>query len=146
MVEDVVEEWLQKVALDLQGAMNCISAQHPTPEHGAFLVQQAAEKLVKAAIVAEGHPPRQTHDIGALSRSIEDPHLQAVLATLARFSKYAVAFRYPGEEEEPVPTVEEVATWISEIRTLKTEFEDWLEERATERSSSPKGGSAEGKS
>jgi hypothetical protein len=45
--------------------------------------------------------------------------LRPILAPLGRFTPYAVAFRYPGEDADPGPPErEEVSDWIKEIGTV----------------------------
>lgn len=102
-------------------------------KRAAFFVQQAAEKPVKAVLVAWEVRPRHTHDIADLIQDVPEAHLgKAALAKLDRFTRYAVVFRYPSEEEaEPVPNTSDIEGWITEIRALKTDFERWLADRET---------------
>ncbi|MGH6898145.1 MAG: HEPN domain-containing protein [Geminicoccaceae bacterium] len=135
MNADIVREWLAIVEEDLVAARNCAHGEPPVPKQAAFFVQQAAEKLVKAVLVAWDIRPRHTHDIAELIDLIPDAHPgRSGLAKLHRFTRYAVVFRYPVEEgtTEPIPELTEIDGWIMEIAALEAEFERWLEARRPE--------------
>lgn len=69
MAHEAAREWLAIADIDLKAARNCLRGPEPTTKADADHCQQAAEKPVKAALVAEGiHPPR-SHNIGALTES-----------------------------------------------------------------------------
>ena len=65
-----------------------------------FHAQQAAEKALKAVLIYFGIPAPRTHSIerlvGLLPGSIEPT---PALVQAAVLTDYAVAFRYPGDEE-----------------------------------------------
>ena len=133
---DIVHEWLAIVGEDLVAAGNCAHGRPPTPKQAAFFVQQAAEKLVKAVLVAWDVRPAHTHDIAGLVDLIPETHPgRPDLVGLHRFTRYAVVFRYPLEEGsmEVIPVPAEIDRWIAEIETLKADFERWLAARETGR-------------
>lgn len=132
MDTSVVREWLYQVERDLLSALNCARAPEPTTDRAAFLIQQAAEKLVKAALVAHEVEFRWTHDIAGLVDALPATASErAAMAPLARFTDYVTAFRYPSDQqEEPLPAVADIEAWAEEINILKLEFERWLAERA----------------
>ena len=131
MNASIVREWLYQVGRDLLSARNCAHAPEPTLDRAAFFIQQAAEKLVKAALIAHGVEPRWTHDIGELARLVPSDHpSRARLSDLSRFTNFVVAFRYPSEQGEDVfPSTDEIDAWVVEIEELEAEFERWLEAR-----------------
>ena len=91
------------------------------PRVASFLLQQAAEKLVKAELVEAGmvEPPRW-HDIGRLVGllPLDHPHL-GELAALADLSTHAVTGRYPlGEEVAPEPDPEQLLRRADQIAAL----------------------------
>jgi hypothetical protein len=100
-----------------------------SPSRAAYLIQQASEKLVKAALVASQIDPPRTHDIEGLSKSLPaDSIWRERFEALQQFTPFAFAFRYPGEDvPEPEPSRPEIDAWIGEIEELKTEFERWLD-------------------
>jgi HEPN domain-containing protein len=124
-----VREWLDHVAMDLDAAWSCARGRRASPSRAAYLVQQAAEKLVKAALVASEIDPPRTHDIEGLSKSLPaDSVWRERLEALRRFTPFAFAFRYPGEDvPEPEPSRIQIDAWIGEIEKLKTDFGRWLE-------------------
>lgn len=143
MDTSIVREWLYQVERDLLSARNCVHAHEPAADRAAFLIQQAAEKLVKAALIAHQIEVEWTHDIGKLLKRLpRDAPQQKSMLPLKRFTDYATVFRYPSDQnEEPVPSVADIDGWADQVEQIKSDFERWLERRAPERSSSPKGGS-----
>ena len=73
--------------------------------------------LVKAVLIYRGIEPAKSHDIDALvgRLSLANP-IRPALESLGRFTPYAVAFRYPGEDLDPSPP-EQITGWITEIDT-----------------------------
>jgi uncharacterized protein len=123
----VVDEWLEQVQEDLDAAVSCIHGPRPVPSRAAFHVQQAAEKLAKAALAAHRIRPEKTHEIGDVAERLPDDFaLKPRLLELERLSGYAVAFRYPGGPSVAVPAASEIEQWIAGIEALKAEFERWL--------------------
>jgi HEPN domain-containing protein len=130
MDAEIVREWLGHVDDDLDAAWSCIRGPRASPKRAAYHVQQAAEKLLKAVLVAFGVSPPRTHDIEELSVLMpgETPNRER-LRRLRRFTVFAFAFRYPGEDvPEPEPTHQEIDIWINELTELKAEFVRWLEQ------------------
>jgi HEPN domain-containing protein len=133
MNANVVKEWLRRVKRDLGTARLCCEADDPMPDQAAYHVQQAAEKLTKAALVAHEIRPRKGHMIGEFAKRLPPrfPNRDRFLA-LERFTKFVWVHRYPdetGAEPEPEPSAAEVQAWIAEIEALKGDFERWLSER-----------------
>jgi HEPN domain-containing protein len=134
MTAKVVAEWLKRVKRDLRTARLCCETDNPMPDQAAYHLQQAAEKLTKAALVALQKRPRKGHQIGEFAKRLPAafPARERFLA-LDRFSDYVWAHRYPGEEQgrppPPLPSVAEARAWIAEIEALKADFERWLTQR-----------------
>jgi uncharacterized protein len=129
----VVEEWLRRVERDLRTARLCCETDDPMPDQAAYHVQQAAEKLTKAALVAHQTRPRKGRHIGAFAKRLPatSAHRERFLA-LERFTKFVRVHRYPdetGASPEPIPAVGDVKGWIEEIEALKADFERWLKEK-----------------
>lgn len=119
--------WLAVVERDLKAARNCLFGPEPTQEAAAYHCQQAAEKLVKAVLVSAGVSAPYSHDIDVLvGLAPASSPVAALLAPLARFTPYATAYRYPGDDPLGAPpslSVEEVAGWVKEIEAAKVAFE-----------------------
>ena len=132
MSVDVVREWLDHVQEDLDAAWSCARGERAAPGQAAYHVQQAAEKLVKAVLIAHERRPPRTHDLAALRTLLPDdvPHREALLR-LRRFTGYAFVFRYPPDDApERKPDPGEIDAWIDEIERLKRNVEAWLQARS----------------
>lgn len=120
---EAVLMWLKVVDADLDTARNCIDGPHFVPESGAYHCQQAAEKLVKAVLVANGIAPPRTHDIDTLVAALP-ADVAGGLDRLVDFTPYATAFRYPEQAIDDgisVPSRAELVDWIADIERIKAE-------------------------
>ncbi|BAI71562.1 HEPN domain protein [Azospirillum sp. B510] len=127
MDTDVVRSWIMVAERDLAMIRKAIAGPDPEPAGAAFHCQQAVEKLIKALLVAAGINPPRSHDLGSLIDRLPAEHgLREALLPLQRFTELAVAYRYPTAQlfDDPPdePTVEEVAGWLAEIETLRTDI------------------------
>jgi len=96
---DAPERWLANARADLALAR----VQLPPGgvyEHLCFHAQQAAEKSLKAVLLARGVEFPFTHNLGALL-DLLPPELRVpqTVAEAVDLNLYAVATRYPGESE-----------------------------------------------
>ncbi len=134
MNRQVVVSWLRKVERDLRVARLACEATDPMPDQAAYHVQQAAEKLTKAALIANEIRPRKGHVIKASATRLPVQFADRPrFLELDRFSDYVWAHRYPEEDlsrpPPPLPSVAEARIWVDEVETLKADFERWLLER-----------------
>ncbi len=131
----IVEEWLERVRRDLVVARKACEGDDAVPDQAAYHVQQAAEKLTKAALVALQKRPRKGHEIGAFAKRLPATFVyRERFLALGRFTKFVWVHRYPdeaGAPPEPEPSAAEARAWIVEIEALKTDFERWLAARET---------------
>jgi HEPN domain-containing protein len=99
-------KWLRTVRRDLNTAWTAGRGPRGELENAAYFVQQAAEKLVKAALVLVDRSPRRTHDLATLTAELPDSlPLRAGLLRLRRLSPLGVEYRYPDyPNPDPVPT------------------------------------------
>jgi HEPN domain-containing protein len=93
-----VRSWLENARSDFELA--CVKKTRKIRyEHLCFHAQQAAEKAIKALLLSCGNEVPRTHDlsyvIDALPVSLLIPPQLLLLPIL---TKYAVQFRYPGQE------------------------------------------------
>jgi len=116
-------DWLRYARSDLELA-RVVRPDEVLFEGLCFHAQQAAEKALKAVLIAKGVPPPKTHNI----RTLLDLLPQEVIAPqeiedAASLTDYAVTSRYPGDfefvdEEEYKETVrlaENVVLWAERI-------------------------------
>jgi len=99
----LARQWLAKAANDLLCAENNLKAEEIPFDAVCFHCQQAAEKLLKACLTANGHPAPRTHDLLFLLEEVlaVEPHAEALRDQLALLMPYAVEIRYPDEWFEP---------------------------------------------
>jgi HEPN domain-containing protein len=121
-------EWLRTAEVDLDGVRRALlPLPAPNLELGAYHCQQAAEKLVKALLVALGlvYPRGGSagHDIGLAVRRIPDTHpLREDAAALIALTPWATAFRYPAEDPATAaqpPAATELAVWLARLEALR---------------------------
>jgi len=96
---DDPREWLNRAQSNLAQAHREDPAVYL--EDLCFQAQQAAEKALKAFLIARRHCPPRTHHLGVLLHLIEQ-HGVAVpddVRRVARLTDYAVEARYPGLPE-----------------------------------------------
>lgn len=96
---DLAKQWLAKAKNDLLNADNNLRSEIIPYDTVCFHCQQAAEKLLKAYLVARGVQPPFTHDLLLLLEEILPHSLAAetLREDLASLMPYAVGARYPGE-------------------------------------------------
>ncbi len=89
--------WVAKAEADLLNIDNNLAAQDVPWDTVCFHAQQAAEKFLKAFLVARGEKPPRTHDLVALlGRCADhDGELQALADDCQRPTAYAVGARCP---------------------------------------------------
>ena len=114
-------EWLRKAENDLKASM--ILLQEELLDGSAFHAQQAAEKALKAILVALGVKPPRTHRIERLLSLVEDKIdvSWAYEEDIPALSYYAIEIRYPGP-----PVTEEEAR---EALNLAGKVVEWVKKR-----------------
>jgi HEPN domain-containing protein len=96
---DLAKQWLAKAENDLLNADNNLKSEIVPYDTVCFHCQQAAEKLLKAYLVARGVPPAFTHDLLLLLEEIllYCADAETLRDDLALLMPYAVGVRYPDE-------------------------------------------------
>ena len=98
-------DWLRHARSDLAIA-GARKSRRVLYEHQCFHAQQAAEKAVKALLVAHSISAPRSHDLAFLLAQLpRGIALPVALVDLPLLTKYAVQLRYPGETE-PVKVTE----------------------------------------
>jgi len=96
---EIVAQWVARADEDLSVARHLLAEK--LPYHGAigFHAQQAAEKFLKAYLVAHQVEFPKTHDLGRLLDLIApvDGALATALAAAVQLTDYGVDLRYPGD-------------------------------------------------
>ena len=118
MPADPVEEWLSKAEEDERALIILKTAGGPWSP-AAYHAQQAAEKYIKAVLVAGSQTPRKTHDLlQLLSLYTGTPPPPAVETAASMLSAFAWFTQYPGGpviDEHPIAQAEadlaEIKAW-----------------------------------
>jgi HEPN domain-containing protein len=99
-IRELVEEWMRHARSDLAVA-RMVNEEQISPEILAFHAQQAAEKSLKALLVQRQVEFPRLHVIGPLLNLCREAGYEETefLADAVTLTRYAVAPRYPGEEE-----------------------------------------------
>jgi len=117
VIRRLTAEWLRWAHADMTVAA-LIDDERIAPEIVAFHAQQAAEKVLKALLVQRQIDFPRTHSIGALLALCEEAGFAGAqeLTDASSLTRYAVATRYPSEDE-PVSRQEarEAATLAAQI-------------------------------
>jgi HEPN domain-containing protein len=115
--------WLGAADTDLRVVRLCLG-EDPVPEAAAYHCQQALEKIAKGHLVLAGVPFRRTHSIDELAAQVAatDAPTGAELRRLAWVTAWGFAYRYPEEEPEPPPTLEEVAAVLDGVDALRADL------------------------
>ena len=98
-----VKEWLAKAEGDHVSALREFRARKaPNYDSACFHAQQCIEKLLKAAIEAEGGTVTKVHDLAVLLNACLHTHplWEGMRSDLEMLSQYAVIFRYPGHSAD----------------------------------------------
>jgi len=110
-------EWLRLAARDIRLAELALGDTPPLAGEALYHAQQAAEKALKGFLVCSGAAYPLTHDVRKLLEVCEaiDKDLAAHLVPAAGLTRFAIRFRYPGEDQ---PTREEALPWLALARLV----------------------------
>lgn len=114
-----VLEWISKAENDLAAAYLLAEREPPLPDQLGFFCQQAAEKYLKAFLLAEGQMPPRIHDIDALLEicAVVDAAFDPLRLVVVGLTEFAVIFRYPGEWSD-MATASHALTQVEQVRGL----------------------------
>jgi HEPN domain-containing protein len=94
--------WLRKADADLSAAKTLSRQSDIAWDIVCFHAQQAAEKLLKACLIANGEIPPKTHDLTLLRGLLEGgADTQSIADDCEYLIPFAIASRYPGEGVDP---------------------------------------------
>jgi HEPN domain-containing protein len=97
-LSDNVQRWIDDARSDLSLA-SIRKTRHIRYEHLCFHAQQAAEKSLKAVLLAHSQNIPRTHDIAFLIDQLPSEILQPPqFFMLPILTRYAVQHRYPGQD------------------------------------------------
>ena len=126
----IVAEWCRYANMDFVTAKFDFENMHPAPlEIICYHCQQAAEKFLKAVIIAYDSEAEKTHDLQRLTDKLKSfvnvPNEIMIIA--ARLTQYAVHARYPdalsvdeNQTKAAVNMAEQVKIWAEKIIAEKS--------------------------
>jgi HEPN domain-containing protein len=100
---ELARQWLAKAKNDLLCADNNLKADETPFDTVCFHCQQAAEKILKAFLIAKGQPYPPTHDLLLMLEKVLpiSPDAENIRDALAILTPYAVEVRYLDESHIP---------------------------------------------
>ncbi len=114
---DLVKDWIRKADSDLANARLCV-ASSTALDTACFHAQQAAEKLIKAYLIAYGLPVPFIHNLEKLVELCEqqEASFQSMKALGQALTPYAVQLRY---DEDFWPSEQETMNAVQSAQTLR---------------------------
>jgi HEPN domain-containing protein len=98
------QTWLRYAEEDLEAAEAFSARPGFAPRVACYHAQQAAEKALKAVLVAEGRDPILTHDLHVLHDLVApETRTAAITVDLDALSRWHIQGRYPGDWSEATP-------------------------------------------
>ncbi len=118
----IAKQWLAKADNDLLNADNNLKSKKVPFDTVCFHCQQAAEKILKAYLVANQLSYPITHNLLLILEQILPfkPEAEKLRDALALLTPYAVEIRYPDDYD--MPSAEDAA----EARAAAGEIRSWL--------------------
>ena len=112
--------WMRKAETDIQGATELARAGHGYHDLVCFHCQQSAEKYLKALLVERGIAFPKTHRLEDLLLLLvpHDTSLKKLRRALVTLTRYAVEYRYPGENA----TKREATAALRQARKVREEI------------------------
>ncbi|MCX7011285.1 MAG: HEPN domain-containing protein [Candidatus Sumerlaeota bacterium] len=100
---DAAKPWIEKALHDLLSADNNLHAEECPADMVCFHCQQAAERFLKASLVAHNQDYPLSHDLLLLLDRVKRsrPEAESLRAALSILDPYAVGVRYPDESSSP---------------------------------------------
>ncbi len=114
-----VLHWTRKAESDLAAAYLLAESEQSFPDQIGFFCQQAAEKYLKAFLIASGQIPPRIHDIDALLDicATIDVTFDQLHREVAGLTEFAVIFRYPSEWSD-IPSANQALIQAEKVRSL----------------------------
>ncbi len=125
---EIAKQWLAKAESDLLNADNNLKAENIPYDTVCFHCQQAAEKMLKAYLVARGKDYPISHDLLLILEQVLplDSEAEQLRDALVLLMPYAVEVRYP--DEYSMPSAEDTR----QARQAARQIRQWLKVACTE--------------
>ena len=97
----IADRWLRWAQEDLKAAEHIADDDEVVPRAACVFAHQAAEKAIKALLVARGTDPPRLHDLDRLAARLpEDDNERFDAIDLPELTRWAIEGRYPDDAEE----------------------------------------------
>jgi HEPN domain-containing protein len=105
MSESEARRWLGYARSDLDAAQLLLTSPEHYPRQVCFLAQQAAEKALKAALIAQQINFPFSHDLDRLRNLLpKEWRVKTLFPDLAELTVWAIEARYPADMPEALPS------------------------------------------
>lgn len=126
---DLAQRWIAKADADLATARLALDAGHIEPWVICFHAQQAVEKWLKGAIVANSTEPPYTHNLVTLHALLPpDLTLPVTVDDLGALTPYAATTRYVPSDvpDEPEPTLDAARDAVANAEAIGAAVKAWV--------------------
>jgi HEPN domain-containing protein len=124
-MKPITAEWVRKAEDDWEVALKTYRARKiPVYDAACYHCQQCAEKYLKAKLVEAGIAFTKTHDLPSLLKLIlpAEPSWLALQLQLDALNKFAVVYRYPGNDATKADAKQAVEDCREVRRTIRQAF------------------------
>jgi HEPN domain-containing protein len=120
--------WFKIAVDDRAVAQICLDNVPPSLGIAAYHCQQSAEKIVKGMLVVVGIHFPKTHDLRALADLAEThfPALRDLFTRSIPLTGWGFVYRYPGLEDDPPPSTEELFAALATIGQLTVHLRELI--------------------
>lgn len=121
----LTDEWVKKAEGDWEAAQKMYRARKiPVYDAACYHSQQCAEKYLKARLVEAGITVAKTHDLLLLLNLILpiEPNWLSLQLHLDALNKFAVVYRYPGNDATKADAKQAIADCRDVRRTIRQAF------------------------
>ena len=116
----VVQAWLIRARNDLALAEFTFQHRNDLQDTVVYHCQQTAEKAVKAFLVSQNSQVLKTHDIRRLMQQADAQNagFNSFLTDADLLTPFATEFRYPSDDEAPMPTAQQTQEALAAARRI----------------------------
>ena len=124
-MKHLTTEWVRKAEGDWEAAQKMYRARKfPVYDAACYHCQQCAEKYLKAKLVEAGIAVAKTHDLLSLLKLILpiEPNWLSIQPQLDALNKFAVVYRYPGNDATKSDAQQAIANCHDVRRMIRQAF------------------------
>ena len=124
-MKPITAEWVRKAEGDWEAAQKMYRARKiPLYDAACYHCQQCAEKYLKAKLIEAGIAFAKTHDLPSLLKLIlpSDPGWLSLDPQLDALNKFAVVYRYPGNDATKADAKQAIDDCREVRRTIRRAF------------------------